>query len=371
MRIFIALALISRVFSEALDIQLPTENHFLFSSEPEKFYMYVDRDFEGQKSKPWQAGSYGLVRTSLRINDEVIETKFHEGIDISPINRDQSGVPLDPICAIASGKIAYISDVAGRSNYGKYIVIEHNWENSSVFSLYAHLAKINCKVGDIVQKGTPIATLGFTGEGITKFRAHLHLEICLMLSGRFEDWDPNTKDYHGAFNGINLCGIDVGKFFTDYKANANLTISQFLANYPVYYKITMNSQQSIDLAARYPWLVKGDLSQKPLSWEISFSNTGMPLSINPSNRIVTQPIVTYVKTSTVPHRYRTRGLLLGEGANASLSADGQNLLNLLTGNFPIPTPVKLNNLTDKNTHDTKPKSKPTRINNSSSSRSSR
>lgn len=321
--------------SSALEIQLPTENHHLFSGQPEKFYMYVDRNFDGVQSQPWEGGSYGFVRTSMRIGETVLQTKFHEGIDIAPIKRDKAGNPLDLVSSIAAGKVVYVSDIAGRSNYGKYVVIEHAWENSSVYSLYAHLAEVTCKIGDPILKGGMIGRMGYTGEGITRVRAHVHLELALMLSNRFQDWAPKTLNYHGLFNGMNLAGADVAAFFLAHQANPQITFSQFLASYPVYYKVTVPNNGPIELATRYPWMVRANAAKACASWEISFSETGMPLVINASDRRVTQPTITSVRPSEVPHRYRTRGLLSGQGQQASLATDGMNLLNLLSGNFPV------------------------------------
>jgi len=98
--------------------------------------MYVDRTFEGKTSRPWSAGKYGFVRNLRRTEDGLIGTRFHEGIDISPLKRDKDNRPLDAIKAIDSGVVAYVNDEASRSNYGKYIVIEHNWDSGPLFSLY-------------------------------------------------------------------------------------------------------------------------------------------------------------------------------------------------------------------------------------------
>jgi murein DD-endopeptidase MepM/ murein hydrolase activator NlpD len=321
------------------DLQLPTENHHLFSGEPEKFYMYVDRYFEGAHTQPWEAGSYGFVRTSVRVGDQIIQTKFHEGIDIAPIKRDKAGNPLDLVSSIAAGKVVYTSSVAGRSNYGKYVVIEHNWDNTPILSLYAHLADITCAVGDVLPKGGVIGRMGYTGEGITRVRAHLHLEIALMLSGRYQDWEPKMINYHGLYNGMNLAGMNVAAFFLAHKEKPDLTVPQFLASYPVYYKSTIPNNGSVELVTRYPWLLKSAPTATAKSWEISFSETGMPLSVQASERIVSQPTITMVKPSTVPHRYNTRGLITGEGTQASLARDGTSLIDLLSGNFPVPAPT--------------------------------
>ena len=139
-QILLCLLVLSCAVNAAQDLQLPTENHHLFTNEPERFYMHVDRIFEGQVSKPWQGGSFGLVRNAFRFENEVLLTKFHEGIDIAPIKRDREGNPLDLITSISAGRVVHISPLAGRSNYGKYVVVEHDWENTAVYSLYAHLA---------------------------------------------------------------------------------------------------------------------------------------------------------------------------------------------------------------------------------------
>lgn len=340
MRILLAALLCSQSAFANLDLQLPTENHHLFSSEPEKFYMYVDRYFEGSHSQPWQGGSYGYVRTSERVGNQILQTKFHEGIDIAPIKRDKAGNPLDLVSAIAVGKVVYANAISGRSNYGKYVVVEHNWDNSPILSLYAHLAEITCKVGDPIPMGGIVGRMGYTGEGITRVRAHVHLEVATMLSGRYQDWDPKMINYHGLYNGMNLAGIDVAAYLLAHRSKPDLTVPQFLAAYPAYYKVTMPNNGPVEMATRYPWMLKSSPTAKAASWEIAFSETGMPLSIQASERIVNKAIVTMVKPSLVPHRFKTRDLLSGEGAQASLGRDGQNLVDLLAGNFPTqPTPA--------------------------------
>jgi hypothetical protein len=180
--------------------------------------------------------------------------------------------------------------------------------------------------------------MGYTGEGITRVRSHLHLEIALMLSARYPEWAPKTINYHGLYNGMNLAGMDVAAFLLEQKAKPETTVVEFLARYPTYYKVTIPNKGPVELATRYPWLMKSPAERQCVSWEISFSDTGMPLSISASDRAVSQATVTWVKPSDIPHRYKTRGLLSGEGTRASLDRDGRNLVDLLSGNFPaVPT----------------------------------
>ena len=37
-------------------IDFPTANRALVEGRPQDFYMYVDRNFEGVQTKPWQGG---------------------------------------------------------------------------------------------------------------------------------------------------------------------------------------------------------------------------------------------------------------------------------------------------------------------------
>ena len=51
------------------------------------------------------------------------------------------------------------------SNYGRYIVIEHQFGGCPYYSLYAHLSAVRVNIGDQVSQGDPIAVMGHTGEG--------------------------------------------------------------------------------------------------------------------------------------------------------------------------------------------------------------
>jgi murein DD-endopeptidase MepM/ murein hydrolase activator NlpD len=321
----------------AIDLRLPTGNQHLFTGEPERFYMYVERTFEGQVSRPWEGGSFGFVRNPIRLGDQIVFTKFHEGIDISPLERDPAGNPLDRVASIADGRVVHISPLAGRSNYGKYVVVEHLWENSAYYSLYAHLAEISCQVGDAVKAGEPLGRMGFTGVGIDRARAHVHLELALLMSQHYEEWHMaggNSTNYHGNYNGMNLTGFDVARFFVEHKANPELRVSEFIAAIPVYFKVAVPAKGPLDFVTRYPWIFHGE-PEGARSWEISFSATGVPVAIAPGERQVDAPLITSVLPSTIPHRYLTRNLVTGQGNRASLTQSGKQLVALITGDFPV------------------------------------
>ena len=332
------IALLPLAGAAPLSFQLPTENRHLLTGEPEKYYMYVDRTFEKVRSTPWQGGSWGMVRGPVRVGGEIKYLSFHEGIDIKPIKRDKAGNPLDLIMSIAEGRVVHVSDVAGRSNYGKYIVVEHPVTPGGhmIHSLYAHLAECSVTRGDRVKKGSILGRMGYTGRGINRTRAHLHLELGLVMSKNFEGWHNRYSggtNYHGNYNGLNLIGMDVATFLLKHHENPNLTVTEFVRNSPVYFKVTVPRSGPFSFAERHPWLLDGDLSQPGNSWEISFTGTGLPTRITASRRQVSEPIVSAVKQTGEAHRYGTRGLLSGEGTSASLSSNGKKLLALIIDDF--------------------------------------
>ena len=318
--------------SQGLDLALPTDNDALFSGDGAAFYQYVDRDYNGVKSTPWEGGQYGFVRDPKSTGGGVIYTRFHEGIDIKSVHRDPNGEPLDEVRAIANGEVVHVSLVPNYSNYGKYIVIEHRWNGSSYYSLYGHLSSITVQPGEKVTRGQPIGVMGYTGTGINRERAHLHLEVCLMFSRQFEAWyntffrnDPNR---HGLYNGMNLAGVDVARLYLALRKNPALTIPEFLAGEETFYKVTLPKAHHFDLVTLYPWM-SATGKRGGSSWEVSFARSGVPLRIEPSDKRVAQPEVSYVKNNAAECSYLTRDIVSGRGANAHLSGYGAQLMRLL------------------------------------------
>ncbi len=88
--------------------------------------------------------------------------RMHEGIDIA-VSEGTS------VKAAECGTVSYVSENAG--GYGKFIQIDHG---HGVVTAYAHLSKINVKVGDTVSSDTVIALSGNTGRSTGP---HLHFEI--------------------------------------------------------------------------------------------------------------------------------------------------------------------------------------------------
>jgi len=316
-----------------VDLILPTDNDALFSGDGPTFYQYIERDYKGAKSTPWEGGQYGFVRDPTDTAGGVVYTRFHEGIDIRPLHRDAHGEPLDEVRAIANGKVVHVNSVPGYSNYGKYIVIEHTWGSSNYYSLYGHLSSIAVQPGNALKRGQRIAVMGYTGTGLNRERAHLHLELTLMLSREFESWynaffrnDPNRN---GIYNGMNLAGLDVARLYLALQKNPSLTIPEFLGGEETFYKVTLPKSRHFELPRLYPWMLTTGTRNEKSSWEVSFAQSGVPLRIESSDKQLTQPELSYVKKSSANYSYLTRDIVSGHGANAHLTDYGRQLMRLL------------------------------------------
>jgi murein DD-endopeptidase MepM/ murein hydrolase activator NlpD len=310
---------------------LPTENHGLLQGDPAGFYQYVERDFEGQVSWPWEGGQYGFVRNPVRVGSAIVYSRFHEGIDIRPLNRDSGGEPTDVVHAIAAGKVAYTNTVAGYSNYGKYVVVEHLFDNCPFYSLYAHLNVVMVKPGDQVAQNAPLAIMGHTGEGIDRERAHVHLELNLMLNAHFSEWQnkyfPKDVDRHGIYNGLNLAGLDIGRFYLELQKNPALTVAQFVQSGEPWYRVIVPHSPKMDLQERYPWLIKG--AQTGQSWELTFDRTGLPLQVRAVEEQVAEPLLSWVHPSPYPQNLMTKGHIQSRGSAPALSVEGRRFIDLI------------------------------------------
>jgi murein DD-endopeptidase MepM/ murein hydrolase activator NlpD len=86
---------------------------------------------------------------------------YHKGLDIA----NSTGTPIS---STAAGGVIYAGWHGG---YGRKIVVYHGFGYSTV---YAHLSKMYVAVGDEVEKGEVIGTMGNTGRSTG---SHLHYEV--------------------------------------------------------------------------------------------------------------------------------------------------------------------------------------------------
>ncbi|MCX6054909.1 MAG: M23 family metallopeptidase [Chloroflexi bacterium] len=105
------------------------------------------------------------------------EDVVHTGVDIvSPLHK--------PVLAAGAGKVVFagygLLNGAGDKNdpYGLAVMIRHSFSFSgyTIFSVYAHLDRIDVINGDNIKAGDPIGIIGLTGK---TSGPHLHFEIRL------------------------------------------------------------------------------------------------------------------------------------------------------------------------------------------------
>jgi hypothetical protein len=228
--------------------------------------------------------------------------------------------------------VVHTSAIAGFSNYGRFVVVEHHWDSGDFYSLYAHLNSIAVQPSQNVKRGERLGIMGHTGEGIDRERAHVHLELNMMLSREFDDWytahirnDPNR---HGLYNGLNLAGLDIARLYLALRKQPNLTIPEFLAQETTFYKVTLPTSHHFDLLERYPWLLRLPI-RNAKSWQVSFAQSGLPLKIEPAEIAVTQAQLTFFKRSRARYWDLTRGTLTGRGEKAALTENGRRWMELL------------------------------------------
>ena len=99
------------------------------------------------------------------------EKKFHSGIDIS-------GTWHTEIYSVLEGEVTY----AGvQSGYGNCIEIKHIVNGETIYSFYAHLSRIDVKLGDTVSQGEVIGLEGgdpgLDANPGTSTGHHLHFEL--------------------------------------------------------------------------------------------------------------------------------------------------------------------------------------------------
>ena len=318
---------------DPLKLVLPTDNDAIYRGDGPEFYQYIERDYQGVKSTPWEGGQYGFVRDPVETPAGIVYTRLHEGIDIRPLQRDERGEPLDQVRAIAAGVVVHANLAPGFSNYGKYVVVEHLWDGCNYYSLYGHLSSIQVHVGQRVQERDQLGVMGHTGEGLNQTRAHLHLELNLMLSRQFESWhdslfktDPN---HQGLYNGLNLIGIDIARFYLALRKRPSLTIPEFLSEDETLYRVLFPDSTHFDLRRFYPWMLARQNAEKPVSWEVSFNRAGVPLKIEPSGKHVGEPELSYLKKSGIDPSCQTRGQIAGRGEGAHLTGKGKQFMRLL------------------------------------------
>jgi len=208
-----------------------------------------------------ESAHYGSTRTSGAAGR--FRPSFHEGIDIAPLQRDRRNRALDPVLAMADGRVGYANRVVGHSNYGMYVVLEHDTGMGTVYSLYAHLRSIadDVRPGVQVQRGDTLGIMGNTPSSITPVsRSHLHFEVGVIQNRRFPSWTAQAeiRNLHGVHHGWNLTGIQPLALYGSADPVQEFSMPAYLASVPVAFELVVEAVRPVDYFQRYPSLWHGD-----------------------------------------------------------------------------------------------------------------
>jgi len=254
--------------SPATEVVWPTSMDRSLLRSPEDY-------LQPTESRRIESGAFGMVRDDGH--------RFHEGLDIRPAGRTKSGEPTDLIFSAMEGVVAYVN-ARPNGTYGRYVVMLHPRAELPVYTLYAHLASLQpgLKAGQTLAAGKVLGVMGHSSTSetaIPKERAHLHFEVGLMLSERFQAWydadadNRGVPNHHGVFNGQNLIGLDP----TLLLARSSADVRTLLRDQPVALAITLRPKRTPDFLTRYPALLKGGDSATAAGWYVEFSWQGMPI----------------------------------------------------------------------------------------------
>ncbi len=268
--LYFVICIISFLSVANADIVWPTPSKAFAKGEP--YTEFIQPTASGNP----QSGLFGDVRNN--------GWKFHEGIDIAPVSRNRRGEALDDIYAAIDGKVVLINRIAGNSGYGRYIVMEHKNCDVPIYTLYAHLAEIDGHIatGSSVNAGVRLGRMGRSASySISRTHSHLHFEMGLVLSNRFDKWYRESKrfkekNFFGNYNGMNLVGFDSLDFYNKARnGEINDGFKGYLQSLPIAMVVRIYTKRTPDFVKKYPMLA--DMNGSAYGWDISLTWFGLPV----------------------------------------------------------------------------------------------
>lgn len=144
-------------------------------ADTEIFSEYVEQMMANEDAEAGVGGYMEwreIYRRSRLFDGEGEDRCIHLGIDIwAPA--------LSPVHTPLAGKIHSVKNNEGYGNYGGTVIVEHNLEGLTLYSLYGHLSKASAErweEGQRLDSGDRIGELGIAEEN-GHWPAHLHFQL--------------------------------------------------------------------------------------------------------------------------------------------------------------------------------------------------
>lgn len=154
----------------------------MYASEEGQDYCWVESAAPAPSGGPWVLPTAGPCLSPYGPRNGVL----HAGIDISP----PQGTPI-----VAPTDLKIISAAGKSDGYGNSVVARATDGTNYMFR-FGHMLSISVAAGQTVSKGTPLGTVGSTGDSTGP---HLHFEI----------YDPSSPDGAYASNGKPLDPVPI------------------------------------------------------------------------------------------------------------------------------------------------------------------
>lgn len=122
-------------------------------------------------------------RSTIFKDQETEERNMHIGLDLWI----KAGTP---VLAALDGTVHSFNYNAGFGDYGPTILLEHQLESQTFYTLYGHLSLYsleNIKIGSVFKKGEQLASLGDASVN-GDYSPHLHFQIIKNIADKFGDY---------------------------------------------------------------------------------------------------------------------------------------------------------------------------------------
>jgi murein DD-endopeptidase MepM/ murein hydrolase activator NlpD len=129
-----------------------------------------------------------IYSVSAHFDTEDEPRRLHLGVDIW-------GDAGTPIYTPFEGKVHSFQDNDNLGDYGPAIILQHDLDGLTLYSLYGHLSReslVGLAVGQRVQKSQQIARLGDIHEN-GQWPPHLHFQLMFDMEGKYGDYPGVCK----------------------------------------------------------------------------------------------------------------------------------------------------------------------------------